>query len=732
MASAEILSSIAHTSDGTVAPPTGTKILRDTVDMPALTPAYYRSLLDFTGLSTLPNVLSTYDTEVAKVGVFENGEVVEVLEKVCAQVVSQRACVRTLARELLSIDTLSTEDEDPSLLFNGSVLKIKRLGNGKGAFGDVWLVVQNGALRVMKIMKSIKNESDAARMQSRFRREAKILARNGGDGTPKVFSQNGVPFGEHNGKIYYMMEYCAGRDLGTFAQSLNTLEMKDRPSMDDVSLLAAMATMKLHEHQNEQGQSDPFIHRDIKPDNLHLGDDGQVRILDLGLSKSLNDATQSQVTQDSIVGTPAYMAPEQFRNASAVRTPADVYSLGCVFYELYTGNVPYSGNTAVQYMAGHVGDAYPDFSKLEKIGGPFLSAFIRRMLDKDADNRPEAREVAQFFWGRSSFQKDGAAPSLDDFSRLPPSKRRLKFADKLPKVAENDVGIPSIVSDEELLGTFAATYPPDVVRIRFEQRRKLVKLGAAGFVALLAAAGVGKVTWDFAAASSPKITDPEKEPVKPPVVPTVAEEKKDKEIELKVPYGFALYFKRDKEGMIIDIERAELIINGQSLELPNSELCKGGKKDDPKLRSVWYGTSGDLLQKMNEGLQAFPRPIEKTQIINISIDPSTGEYGAHILMLGSFHVSADRKGQWFNAKVKEGSDVFADTAGAPPILTEHSPAEELRLMPASWTSLHGIQNAKQAITFLNAQEKIQADNLQSAQTQRVAEEKAKAVTASSK
>ena len=312
--------------------------------------------------------------------------------------------------------------------FSNDIIKVKRL-SAKGAFGDIWLVSHGGEPRVLKIMKTPTNKEDVPNVTKRFRREAKLLEQNQGMARRSSILRKRC-LGGVSGKSVLPYGVLRGRDLASFLRSVNSVSVERRPCMDDLSLLLCVAVMRLHGEGREGGNA--FIHRDLKPDNIHIGDDGQLRILDLGLSKSLK-GSQTNLTQDAILGTPAYMAPEQFRNASGVDTSADVYALGCILHEIHTGGRPYGGADFYEFMSRHTGSEYPDLKSLEDAGGPGLRVMIRRMIDKDRDKRPEAYEVAEFFWKRSSFQREGAAKDFSSFVHLPPSARPLKYVRIFPR-----------------------------------------------------------------------------------------------------------------------------------------------------------------------------------------------------------------------------------------------------------------------------------------------------------
>ena len=576
---------------------------QDTIDIKRPTQAHVRSLFEKTGLLNVAGVSQSLDERLGKREVIEDAPTV--IQDFCRTIVRQQTLARELAKSLLSLNTLGAEGDDVRFLFSNDIIKVKRL-SAKGAFGDIWLVSHGGEPRVLKIMKTPTNKEDVPNVTKRFRREAKLLEQNQGDGTPQLYPQETMPWGEYQGNLYYLMEYCAGRDLASFLRSVNSVSVERRPCMDDLSLLLCVAVMRLHGEGREGGNA--FIHRDLKPDNIHIGDDGQLRILDLGLSKSLK-GSQTNLTQDAILGTPAYMAPEQFRNASGVDTSADVYALGCILHEIHTGGRPYGGADFYEFMSRHTGSEYPDLKSLEDAGGPGLRVMIRRMIDKDRDKRPEAYEVAEFFWKRSSFQREGAAKDFSSFVHLPPSARPLKYVRNLPKGQPGDVSIPSVADDRSMLRSFTDVYHPANYRIeamRLRQRKKAMKSG--GFVLAFTATVVGGVAgiWHW---NNRKRTDP---------VPSIATPGLGVQNAEKAPENIQkwprLQFTADETGL------KELVLElGENdvLRLEGSRAISGFDGSGRPISETYFLSAEDFARLFHTDVTLLPESIlAKTHLIS--------------------------------------------------------------------------------------------------------------------
>lgn len=196
------------------------------------------------------------------------------------------------------------------------------------------------------------------------------------------------------GDVHYIsMEYVRGDNLGNMVRRDGALRVEDAASF---VLQAARGLKYAHDHG--------IIHRDIKPDNLMVNEHGIVKIADMGLAKMRGVAEQTLRSDDSTpsilarargdltmmdvaMGTPAYMSPEQARDASSVDHRADQYSLGCTLYYLVAGHAPYSGSTAYEIISQHLDAPPPNLEEQVRNVPAALAAIVRRMLAKDPDDR---------------------------------------------------------------------------------------------------------------------------------------------------------------------------------------------------------------------------------------------------------------------------------------------------------------------------------------------------------
>src|ERR1700674_121326 len=190
--------------------------------------------------------------------------------------------------------------------------------------------------------------------------------------------------GEVNGKHFLTMEYIDGEDLASLLRRIGRLPA-DKALETAHQICAGLAAA------HDCG----LLHRDLKPANIMLDGRGRVRITDFGLALSSDDATGRSET----AGTPAYMAPEQIgKGEASVRS--DIYSLGLVFYELFTGRLPYKANSPLEWRRAHLESSPRTPSSVVKEIDPAVENAILRCLQKDPALRPSSvRQVAAAFPG---------------------------------------------------------------------------------------------------------------------------------------------------------------------------------------------------------------------------------------------------------------------------------------------------------------------------------------------
>jgi serine/threonine protein kinase len=198
-----------------------------------------------------------------------------------------------------------------------------------------------------------------------------------------------------SGRAYIVMEYLRGESLANcLARARRSLSAL--PSVVSVGSQVASALAAAHERG--------IVHRDLKPDNMFLSTDGGprtpvvIKILDFGIAKLVsgnNDGNVNKTRTGSMLGTPAYMSPEQARDASAIDDRADVYALGCILFEMVAGRPPFVRPGAGEVMIAHVIEPPPTLSSLVPEVDPKLEALVSQMLEKDPAARPQTMTEVQ-------------------------------------------------------------------------------------------------------------------------------------------------------------------------------------------------------------------------------------------------------------------------------------------------------------------------------------------------
>jgi formylglycine-generating enzyme required for sulfatase activity/tRNA A-37 threonylcarbamoyl transferase component Bud32 len=219
---------------------------------------------------------------------------------------------------------------------------------------------------VVKVIKTEYSHNEEFRI--RFSREAKVIARLEHEAIVPVYD-----FGEHNGQPFIVMRCMTG---GTLA---DRLEAGPLEVADAAGIIARIASALDYAH------SHGVIHRDLKPANILFDDRGVAYLSDFGIAKSAEAVTN--LTGTAIIGTPAYMSPEQARAMQDLDKRSDVYSLGVLIFQLLTGELPYQAHDPVGLLMAHASDPVPDIRKLRSDLPRDSDEFIRRAMAKKPDDR---------------------------------------------------------------------------------------------------------------------------------------------------------------------------------------------------------------------------------------------------------------------------------------------------------------------------------------------------------
>ncbi|WPW18824.1 Stk1 family PASTA domain-containing Ser/Thr kinase [Streptomyces sp. HNS054] len=366
--------------------------------------------------------------------------------------------------------------------------------------------------------------SDAGFVE-RFIREARSVARLAHPNVVQVFDQ-----GTDGGYVYLAMEYIPGCTLRDVLRERGALQA--RAALDILEpVLAALGAA------HRAG----FVHRDMKPENVLIGDDGRVKVADFGLVRSVDTVTHSTGT---VLGTVSYLAPEQIEHGTA-DPRVDVYACGILLYEMLTGEKPHDGDSPAIVLYKHLHDDVPPPSAVVPGLAPVLDSLVGAATARDAAVRP-ADAVALFALTREARgrltdeQLDAMPPqalsaehdNADDRTSVIP--RSLTVPRPLP-VNEDDDGADRVHRTSRLQS------PPPLPPRR---RAALHRGPAAIVVAVLLVLGLGAGVWYINSGQFTKI---------PPVLSKTEQEARDRLAEAGLDVGEV------KEAYSDTVERGKVI-----------------------------------------------------------------------------------------------------------------------------------------------------------------------------
>ncbi|MES4908458.1 protein kinase [Streptomyces sp. NPDC000395] len=245
--------------------------------------------------------------------------------------------------------------------------------------GEVWRATDE-VLRRTVAVKLLLGDDPASQAAARFRLEAQTAARLSHPNIVGVFD-----FGARDGRFYLVMELVEGQSLAQELNSQGTLRA------ERVAAIAAQAAAGL-----ASAHRTGIVHRDIKPGNLMSDADGTVKIGDFGIARFVDDPATALTTAGQIIGTSLYLAPERALGRPA--SPAsDVYSLGCLLYQLLTGTPPFQADTSAATLAQHIDAAPVPPSGRGAALPPAFENYLLGMLAKQPEDRPSAQQIADWF-----------------------------------------------------------------------------------------------------------------------------------------------------------------------------------------------------------------------------------------------------------------------------------------------------------------------------------------------
>ncbi|MGR4853753.1 serine/threonine-protein kinase [Streptomyces sp. LARHCF252] len=253
---------------------------------------------------------------------------------------------------------------------------------GRGGMGEVWRAYDETLARAVAVKLLLPQDTDVT-AASRFRLEAQTAGRLNHPNLVGV-----LDFGEYDNRLYLVMELVEGDSLAGVLAASGALPAE---RVADLAAQAASGLAAAH----AQG----IVHRDVKPANLLLDAHGTLKIGDFGIARFLDDPGAALTATGQIVGTGLYLAPERALGQPA-GPASDMYSLGCLLYQLLSGRPPFQADTAVALLHQHLDSAPVPPRELGVAGlPPAFENYLLGLLAKQPEDRPTAQRTAEWFAG---------------------------------------------------------------------------------------------------------------------------------------------------------------------------------------------------------------------------------------------------------------------------------------------------------------------------------------------
>ena len=239
---------------------------------------------------------------------------------------------------------------------------------GEGGMANVYLAHDTILDRKVAIKVLRGDLSNDEKFIRRFKREALSVSNLSHPNIVEVYD-----VGEEDGNYYIVMEYIEGKTLKQLLQKRGALTLTEV-----IDIMSQLTDGLAHAHEAY------IIHRDIKPQNIMIEDNGRIKITDFGIAMALNS---TQLTQtNSVMGSVHYLPPEQ-ANGKGATVKSDIYSLGILMYELLTGSVPFKGDTAVEIALKHMKEKIPSVRKQNPTIPQSVENIILKATAKNPKNR---------------------------------------------------------------------------------------------------------------------------------------------------------------------------------------------------------------------------------------------------------------------------------------------------------------------------------------------------------
>jgi eukaryotic-like serine/threonine-protein kinase len=273
---------------------------------------------------------------------------------------------------------------------------------GRGGMAEVRKGTDVRLGRVVAVKRLRTDLASDPTFQARFRREAQSAASLNHPAIVAVYDtgEETATDGSHVAQPYIVMEYVAGR-------TLRDIVREGRKILPERALEITSGVLSALDYSHRAG----IVHRDIKPANVMLTPSGDVKVMDFGIARAVADASSTMTQTAAVIGTAQYLSPEQARGET-VDSRSDVYSTGCMLYELLTGRPPFVGESPVSVAYQHVREQAAPPSTLDRELPPEVDAIVMKALTKRIEDRYQSAAAMRADIERYLAGKPVTAPAV--------------------------------------------------------------------------------------------------------------------------------------------------------------------------------------------------------------------------------------------------------------------------------------------------------------------------------
>ncbi|MDF9717084.1 Stk1 family PASTA domain-containing Ser/Thr kinase [Nocardioides sp. ChNu-153] len=273
---------------------------------------------------------------------------------------------------------------------------------GRGGMAEVRKGTDTRLGRVVAVKRLRTDLASDATFQARFRREAQSSASLNHPSIVAVYDTGEEMSPDGIAQPYIVMEFVAGR-------TLRDVLREGRKILPERALEITSGVLSALDYSHRAG----IIHRDIKPGNVMLTPSGDVKVMDFGIARAVSEASSTMTQTAAVVGTAQYLSPEQARGET-VDSRSDVYSAGCLVYELLTGRPPFVGDSPVAVAYQHVREQAARPSEIDPSLAPEIDQIVMKSLAKRVEDRYQSAAAMRSDIERYLAGRPVQAPAISD------------------------------------------------------------------------------------------------------------------------------------------------------------------------------------------------------------------------------------------------------------------------------------------------------------------------------